>query len=330
MARRYKKVDGGHGHHGGAWKVAYADFVTAMMALFMVLWLLASTDAASRKEISTYFRTGILPEGDMAMNHAAQIKPSVIEESGMPPPTEEQATFDNKAEAAKQISDRLGRLAALDAELASVIRNVKIKITPDGVLVETVDEGDNMLFDLSSSKLSVPLQRFLEAFAPMIVKLGRPVEINGHTDQRAFSKGSKLNNWDLSYQRAAKAREIFENHGVPKEQIVGLFARGSSQLYDPKNPLAPQNRRLSFLLRISGGVDRTARVEELDAPNEASKAVVDVPQPLVDIAPKPADGPTTATDATPAKVEPAKLEPAKVEPAKVEPAKAEPAKPDTH
>src|SRR5580698_7071617 len=84
--RVIKKVDGGHGHHGGAWKVAYADFVTAMMALFMVMWLLASTDAQSRKEISLYFRTGILPEGSLAMNHAAQLNPSVIEASPVPPP----------------------------------------------------------------------------------------------------------------------------------------------------------------------------------------------------------------------------------------------------
>jgi chemotaxis protein MotB len=331
MARRYKKVEGGHGHHGGAWKVAYADFVTAMMALFMVLWLLASTDAASRKEISNYFRTGILPEGDLAMNHAAQIKPSVIEESGTPPPTEEQASFDNKADAAKQISDKLGRLAALDDELASVIKNVKIKITPEGVLVETVDEGDNLLFDLSSSKLSKPLQRFLEAFAPMIVKLGRPVEINGHTDARAFSKGSKLNNWDLSYQRADKAREIFEQQGVPKGQIVGLFARGSSQLYDPKNPLAPQNRRLSFLLRIAGGIEKTTRVQELSDANGATEPVVDISQP---IAPKPED----ANDAKPADARPADIVPAKpadIVPAKpadiapAKPAETAPAKPAT-
>ena len=265
MARRYKKVEAGHGHHGGAWKVAYADFVTAMMALFMVLWLLASTDASSRKEISNYFRSGILPEGDLAMQHAAQIKPSVIEESGTPPPTDEQqTTFDDKAKAAKQISDKLGRMAALDDELASVIRNVKIKITPEGVLVETVDEGDNLLFDVSSAKLGMALQKFLKAFAPMIVKIGRPVEINGHTDARAFPKGSRVNNWDLSYQRAAAAREIFEQNGVPREQVVGLFARGSSQLYDPKNPLASQNRRLSFLLRIAPASESAARLDEIE------------------------------------------------------------------
>lgn len=265
MGRRYKKVEAGHGHHGGAWKVAYADFVTAMMALFMVLWLLASTDAASRKEISNYFRTGILPDGDLAMNRAAQIKPSVIEESSVPPP-EGEGTLDSNAEAAKQISDKLGRLAALDDELASVIRNVKIKITPEGVLVETVDEGDNLLFDVSSAKLGDPLQHFLKAFAPIVTRLGRPLEINGHTDARAFAKGSKLNNWDLSYQRAAAAREILEANGVSKDQVVGLFARGASQLYDPTNPLASQNRRLSFLLRTQDKEERPVRVDEMGLP----------------------------------------------------------------
>lgn len=250
MARRIKKVVGGHGHHGGAWKVAYADFVTAMMALFMVMWLLASTDAKSRREISNYFRTGILPEGDLAMNHAAQLKPSVIEEASMPPPPDEAATIANET-AARQLADKLGRLAVLDSELSEVIRNVKITVTPEGVLVETVDEDKGLLFDLSSAKLTAPMQRFLRAFGPMIVKMGRPVDINGHTDARKFAHGSKLDNWDLSYQRAAAAREILEASGLPPAQITGLFARGSTQLYVPDQPFASQNRRLSFLLRVS-------------------------------------------------------------------------------
>lgn len=251
MARRYKKVEGGHGHHGGAWKVAYADFVTAMMALFMVMWLLASTDEKSRKEISNYFRTGILPEGDLAMEHAAQFRPSVIEQVSMPPPPSEQATVDANELAAKQLADKLGRLAVLDAQLGEVIRNVRITVTPEGVLVETVDEDKGLLFELSSARLTEPMQRFLRAFAPMVVKLGRPVEINGHTDARAFAHGSKLNNWDLSYQRAAAARDILEGSGVPPAQITGLFARASTQLYVPDDPYAAQNRRLSFLLRVT-------------------------------------------------------------------------------
>src|SRR3954468_2626817 len=106
--RKVIKKGDGHGHHGGAWKVAYADFVTAMMALFMVMWLLASTDAQTRKEISNYFRTGILPEGDLSMNHAAQVTPSVIEEASTPPPPGE-----GSLEAAKSIGEKLDRLAAI-------------------------------------------------------------------------------------------------------------------------------------------------------------------------------------------------------------------------
>src|SRR5687768_16512946 len=244
MARRFKKVEGGHGHHGGAWKVAYADFVTAMMALFMVLWLLASTDAASRKEISQYFRTGILPEGDLSMNRASQVTPSVIEQSSKPPPPEEQKTIDTNTETAKQISNKLDRLAALDAEMAQVIRNVRIKVSVEGILIETIDEDRGLMFDVASSKLSPALEKFLKTLAPMVAKLGRSVEINGHTDARPFTSGARKDNWDLSYERAAAARQILETHGVPSKLLVGLFARGSSQLYTPDQPLNAQNRRL--------------------------------------------------------------------------------------
>ena len=254
MARRYKKVEAAHGHHGGAWKVAYADFVTAMMALFMVLWLLASTDQQSRKEISQYFRTGILPDGDLSMNRAAQVKPSVIEVSSTPTPPNE-ASLDERVRAAKEVSDKLVSMATLDAELAHVIKNVRVTVKPDGVLIEAVDEGNGLLFDLASAKLTEPLERFLRMMAPVIVGVGRPIEINGHTDARPFVAGSHQSNWDLSYQRADAARTIFEGSGVPPTAIEGVFARGASQLYVPGDPMAPQNRRLSIKIRIARPAD---------------------------------------------------------------------------
>jgi chemotaxis protein MotB len=263
MARRFKKVEGGHGHHGGAWKVAYADFVTAMMALFMVLWLLASTDAASRKEISQYFRTGILPEGDLSMNRASQVTPSVIEQSSKPPPPEDQSAVEVNTETAKQISNKLDRLAAIDEDMAEVIRNIRIKVTAEGVLIETIDEDKGLLFDVASSKLSPALEKFLKAFAPIVAKINRPVEINGHTDARPFTSGARKDNWDLSYERAAAARQILETHGVPPKLVIGLFARGSSQLYTPTQPLNAQNRRLSFLLKTAKSQDVTKRLEDL-------------------------------------------------------------------
>jgi len=257
LARRrvIKKIDGGHGHHGGAWKVAYADFVTAMMALFMVMWLLASTDQQSRQEISAYFRTGILPEGDLAMNRAAQFAPSVIEAAPAPPPPGEESIDDSTATTMQQIKQRLARLAAIDAELAEVIRNVHVELTPDGILIEAVDQEKGLLFELASAKLKEPLERFLRAIAPAISGVGAPIEINGHTDARPFVAGARMSNWDLSYQRAAAAREILEGAGIASAQISGVFARGSSQLYDKNSPLSPKNRRLSILIKVANPGD---------------------------------------------------------------------------
>jgi len=260
MARKFKKVDGGHGHHGGAWKVAYADFVTAMMALFMVLWLLASTDQQTRKEISNYFRTGILPDGDLAMNRAAQSTPSVFQAAPIPPPRGEE-TIDDRVSTAKQLVERLNRLAAVDSGLAQVMRNVHVQVTQDGIVIEAVDESKGLLFDLASSQLNEPLERFLRALGPALSALDRPIEINGHTDARPFMQGARLSNWDLSYQRAEAARQILEAAGVAPRQIGGVFARGASQLYVPSDPLAPQNRRLSILVKIAKADTKLAATE---------------------------------------------------------------------
>ena len=259
MARKFKKVEGGHGHHGGAWKVAYADFVTAMMALFMVLWLLASTDQQSRKEISNYFRTGLVPQVDLSTKGSAQTV-SVFESAAAPAPAgggsgTGTGTGDQQGDARIQTANELvkvmNKLAAVDSELAAVMRNVRIEVMPEGILIEAVDEDKGLLFESSSSKLNEPLERFLRALGPAIAALDHPIEINGHTDARPFAAGARISNWDLSYLRAAAAREILEGSGVAANQVVGVFARGASQLYVPSDPLAAQNRRLSILVKIA-------------------------------------------------------------------------------
>lgn len=243
--RIIKKVDGGHGHHGGAWKVAYADFVTAMMALFMVMWLLASTDNQTRKEISEYFRSGILPDGDMAMNHAAQIDPSVLEVSSTPP-AKGQETLDDKV---IDMRNQMAKLAAVDTDIAEIMKDVHVELTDDGIRIEIVDTDQGFLFDTSSAQLKKPLVDFLKVLAPVMTGTKLPVEINGHTDARPFAAGAHVSNWDLSYQRASAARDIMVAAGLPDGKIAGVFARGSSQPYDPKDPYAASNRRLSILLR---------------------------------------------------------------------------------
>ncbi len=191
----------------------------------------------------------------MAQNHAAQFAPSVIEASPVPPPPDK-ATLDSTAASAETaLQARLAKLAGADPELGAVIKDVKLEATPEGLRMDMVDAGHDLLFDTSSARLKQPLERFLRAVAPLIAATHAPIEISGHTDARPFVAGSQMSNWDLSYQRAAAAREIFESNGVPSTQVVGVFARGASQPYVPADPLAPQNRRLSVFIRIVKATD---------------------------------------------------------------------------
>ena len=240
--RRVIKKVVAHGHHGGAWKIAYADFVTAMMALFLVLWLLASTDPQSRQEIAKYFRTGILPDAEMAMGDGSQYVPSIIERTPQPTPPEEQKIIANELQGA--IDDMVDNHVGL-AELAN---KVKVQVTDDGVLIEIVDDSSELLFDTASARLKAPLQAFLAALGPMLADRTGGLEIQGHTDARPFVSGAGKTNWDLSYERASAARIILERNGIQADRIVGVVGRASSAPID-EDPYAAQNRRLSLLLR---------------------------------------------------------------------------------
>jgi chemotaxis protein MotB len=240
-----KKNSGGHAHHGGAWKVAYADFVTAMMALFMVMWLLASTDQQSRQEISRYFRTGILPEGDMAMDRAAQKKPSVVEEASAPA----KRGAAGSGEDARELGNAIERMVKSDPELAKLAAQVSISITEEGVLIEAVDrDGSSMLFDSASSELKPALVAFLDKLGPMLADRGNKIRVMGHTDARPYVSRAGKTNWDLSYERASNARRVLETTGIARGQITAVQAHGASQLRNSSDPFAAENRRLSVLV----------------------------------------------------------------------------------
>ncbi len=245
--RRVVKKVARHAHHGGAWKIAYADFVTAMMALFMVLWLLASTDQQSREEISKYFRTGILPDGELAMNGGAQHVPSIIEKAPAPPPPDHQSIDDN----IRTLREAIEHVAENHIQLADIAARVRIVATDDGLLIEIVDEDgdDGLLFDTSSAQLKPGLVQFLEGLTPVLASRTETIEVHGHTDARPFAPGALKSNWELSFERAVAARKILEAAGVAPQRIVGVTGRGAAIPLDPAHPYAARNRRLSVLLR---------------------------------------------------------------------------------
>jgi chemotaxis protein MotB len=235
------------GHHGGAWKVAYADFVTAMMALFIVLWLLTQTDQSSKAAISQYFRTGTLPGGTLMLGTPAGSNPPVpinIFESGSSGGASPDASLD-------ALSSNIKKLladASKDAELKGIVSHIALRDTSEGTLIELIDGSDNFLFPVASSDLKPGAVQFLARLGPLLGKLKNKLEIHGHTDARAFEKGAKKSNWELSFERANEARRVLEQHGVPVGKITTVQAHADLQLLNKADPFSSENRRLSILI----------------------------------------------------------------------------------
>ena len=241
-----KKGKGHAAHHGGAWKVAYADFVTAMMAFFMVMWLLAQTDQQTRQQLSEYFRTGVFSGAPSVLNGGSGIQNKayfdVVGQSSIQPETQ---AFERVAAAVRAA---MQRSIAEDPALKKLAEQLKVSVTEEGLLIQILDgSGDDLLFDRSSSDLKPRLEQLLAAIAPILGRLDNKIQVHGHTDAKPFPTGSNRSNWQLSFERADAARLVLERNGLTKGQVGGVFAHGSSALYNPKDPFAPENRRLAIL-----------------------------------------------------------------------------------
>ena len=223
------------GHHGGAWKVAYADFVTAMMALFIVLWVLGAADKKYKAGIAHYFRepgvfsgsSGVIPDGGQDKLGAGIIAAPSLEVLQM------------------HIKEGLSGLK----ELADLADQVPIKLTEDGLLIEVIDKDKQAFFDLSSATVK-PLMRKVLA---IVVKETRDEEyelvIGGHTDARPFQNESYYSNWDLSTQRALNTRRALEELGLASQRVEQVAGYADRQLRVPSDPLSSENRRISILIK---------------------------------------------------------------------------------
>ncbi len=239
-----KKVKGHSAHHGGAWKVAYADFVTALMALFMVLWLVSQTDADTKEKLSEYFRTGVLSGAPSILVGGPSVANGGYQDSQTGMFRSEQSSL---IDTATKVKSALGSVAGSDREMAALIQQMDIQVTDDGLLIQILDGSEELLFQLSSAELKPKLRRILELIAPILGALENPIQIHGHTDARPFPAGANRTNWDLSFARADSARQILDDKGLRPGQISGVFAHGSSQPYVRDDPFSPRNRRLAIL-----------------------------------------------------------------------------------
>jgi chemotaxis protein MotB len=254
----------GGGHHGGAWKVAYADFITCMFALFMVLWLLTQADLQLRQEIARYFRNASVLSGGSALGNGLQAA-----KTDKPHPLEAALTVvqgsGEDLEALRGRAREIQKTIERTPELTAVRDNVRVQVTEEGLEIQIMDSGasgrGNLLFDISSAALKPALVELLGEVAAQLGKLPNRIEIGGHTDARPFPPDSGLSNWDLSFTRANNARQVMEARGLYPNQVLRVTAYADTKLLNAQDPLADENRRLSVLARreTPSGTERRTR-----------------------------------------------------------------------
>ncbi|MFZ5433320.1 MAG: flagellar motor protein MotB [Calditrichota bacterium] len=251
VIRIVKKTSHG-GHHGGAWKVAYADFVTAMMALFIVLWILGQ-DESVQKQVAAYFRDptgkslvlsgqGLMNKSNqMGMRNAQGVDPSMIN------------MRDDPLRTLEEEADNLRMMIQNKPDLQKLAGQINIEVTPEGVRVEINESQTEALFETGSAKLSPALTSALQTFGQEFAKLGSPIVVEGHTDSAPYSAASSMTNWELSTYRANEARRVMMESGLPDRQIVMVrgFADRKPRFKDQSDP---RNRRISMLLLSSEGI----------------------------------------------------------------------------
>lgn len=237
------KKRGGHGgHHGGAWKVAYADFVTAMMAFFLVMWLVTQSKEV-KAGVGGYFRDpvafaeggrGVLPGGD-----------SVEQPKPVTAPDGDPAVERKRLESAvTHMQDALAQVPAFQR----LRDQVEFTMTPEGLRIDLIESDESTFFDSGSAALRSETEHILGVIATEVGTLDHHVVVEGHTDSRAYAASDRYSNWELSADRANAARRTMEREGLRPAQVTGVRGLADRQLRIPADPLDARNRRVSIMV----------------------------------------------------------------------------------
>jgi chemotaxis protein MotB len=245
-----RKMGGHGGHHGGAWKVAYADFVTAMMALFIVLWLTSQSDPV-KKAVAGYFND---PKG------TANLLGTTMSGNGVAVTTHD--------EALQKLKEKLEQEIRAKKELEKLSKQIEITITPEGLRIELLEGKDGTFYESGSAKLSGNGQELLALLAGELKTLPNDLLIEGHTDAAQYSTDTNYSNWELSADRANSARRLMQQDGVRGNQVTQVRGYADQLLRVKSDPYDPSNRRISILVRNgSNGAPPTIRDATKVGPN---------------------------------------------------------------
>ena len=226
------KKKGGHGgHHGGAWKVAYADFVTAMMALFIVLWLMNSSKQI-REAVGGYFKD---PTGT-----AKQVGSDMVgsDENFI-------VNRDNMEQLKEQLQKSIREVPKFD----KLKNHIDMTVTNEGLRIELTESAAGTFFDSGSPKISTDGEELIEMLAQELGRLANKIAIEGHTDSKPYAPGALYTNWELSADRANATRRLMQTKGIRDDQVTQVRGFADQRLRKTNDPLDPSNRRVSLIVQ---------------------------------------------------------------------------------
>ena len=291
IIKRVKKA--AHAHHGGAWKIAYADFVTAMMAFFLLMWLLGSTAKGDLQGIASYFHSPLKVEmsggpgsgssssivtgggKDLSRTHG-EIKSAQGEAKSKPDEA-------GKSELARQQDAK--RMATLRAKIEDLIENnpklreyrsqIRLQMSIDGLEIQIVDDQNRPMFDSGSALVKPYMRTILQDIGTALNGIENRVSLAGHTDAAPYGNGDRgYGNWELSADRANASRRELVASGMPDDKLVRVVGVAASDLLDKDNKLAPVNRRISITVLTREGESRLLGGPAMEG-NDAVKAIAD-------------------------------------------------------
>jgi chemotaxis protein MotB len=252
------KKKGGHGgHHGGAWKVAYADFVTAMMALFIVLWLLNSSKQI-QEAVGGYFKDPTGTSKKVGSNMVGAGENFVINKDNMP-----------------KLKEELQRAMRQMSDFEKLKSHIEMTVTTEGLRIELSESATGTFFQSGSSQLNGDGQEMLVTLAQELGKLPNKLSIEGHTDSKPYVTFGNYGNWELSSDRANAARRLMQANGIRADQVTQVRGFADQRLRKPTDPLDPSNRRISLIVQYiikNDEDDKTGEgVDKKEAKPEATK-----------------------------------------------------------
>ena len=235
-----KKGGHGHGHHGGAWKVAYADFVTAMMAFFLVMWLVGQKQEV-KASVASYFRDPGAFDGGQGVLPGVQSSAAV--EPERPSPEAAAEALERAAEDVRHALEGLPRFQQL-------AQRIDVAITEEGLRIELRESPDDGFFASGSAAMKAETVELLQVIAAELGKLPNRVAVEGHTDSAPYGgQASQYTNWELSTDRANAARRVLVGSGMKAAQVEAVRGYADTRLRTPETPLDPSNRRISIIVR---------------------------------------------------------------------------------